>query len=72
MSIKTSKDAWVNTGICPICDRNRERDKALAKQKAELLAACEDLVFHVINDGVPWEVLKEKVTAAQAAIAKSY
>jgi len=44
---------------------------AVKQQRDDLLAALEDLVFHVINNGVPYSVLKEKIKAAQQAIAKA-
>ncbi len=37
----------------------------------DLLEALEDLIFHVINDGIPWNVLQVKIKKAQQAINKA-
>jgi hypothetical protein len=36
-----------------------------------LAEALEDLVFHVSNDGIPWDVLKDKIAESRAAIRQA-
>ena len=48
-----------------------EDNAKLIAAAPDLLKAAEDLVFHLINNGIPYSVLKEKIKVMQEVIAKA-